>query len=125
MVYGNRSSGTLPAFNCGTMNTRGSVRSSPLAAALVALGLFVFPFGAEAQQGKGRGRQQAQEALQFKPPPGMCRIWIEGVPAARQPAPTDCGTALRDRPANGRVIFGDALPSSSRPAQKGKGKSGK
>ena len=43
----------------------------------------------------------------FRPPPGMCRIWIDGVPAGQQPAPTDCATAVRNRPANGRVIFGD------------------
>lgn len=40
------------------------------------------------------------------PPPGMCRIWIDGVPAGRQPAPTDCATAIRRRPPNARVIFG-------------------
>lgn len=45
-----------------------------------------------------------------RPPSGMCRIWIDGVPAAKQPAPTDCVTALREKPANGRIIFGDALP---------------
>lgn len=40
------------------------------------------------------------------PPAGMCRIWLDGVPAVRQPAPTDCVTAVRNRPANGRVVFG-------------------
>lgn len=42
-----------------------------------------------------------------KPPPGMCRIWIDGVPPGRQSAPTDCPTAVRNRPSNGRVIWGD------------------
>lgn len=42
-----------------------------------------------------------------RPPKGMCRIWIDGVPAAQQPAATDCATAVKNRPANGRVIFGD------------------
>ena len=42
-----------------------------------------------------------------RPPPGMCRIWLDGVPPGQQPAPTDCATAVRNRPANGRVIFGD------------------
>lgn len=42
-----------------------------------------------------------------RPPPGMCRIWIDGVPANQQPAPTDCATAVRNRPEHGRVIFGD------------------
>ena len=42
-----------------------------------------------------------------RPPAGMCRIWLNGVPAGQQPAPTDCATAVRNRPSNGRVIFGD------------------
>lgn len=41
------------------------------------------------------------------PPPGMCRVWVQGVPPSQQPAPTDCATAVRNRPSNGRVIFGD------------------
>jgi nucleoid-associated protein YgaU len=41
------------------------------------------------------------------PPPGMCRIWLDGVPAERQPAPTDCATAVRNRPTNARVVFND------------------
>jgi hypothetical protein len=43
----------------------------------------------------------------YAPPPGMCRIWIRDVPAGRQPAPTDCASAVRNRPANGKVLFGD------------------
>ena len=41
------------------------------------------------------------------PPPGMCRIWLDNVPAAQQPAPTDCASAVRNQPRNGRVIFND------------------
>lgn len=44
---------------------------------------------------------------EFRPPAGMCRIWLDKVPARQQPAPTDCPTAVRNRPSNGRVIFGD------------------
>lgn len=43
------------------------------------------------------------------PPAGKCRIWMRGVPAAQQPAPTDCTTALRQAPANGVLVFGPAL----------------
>jgi hypothetical protein len=43
------------------------------------------------------------------PPAGKCRIWMRGVPAAQQPAPTDCTTALRQSPANGVLVFGPAL----------------
>jgi hypothetical protein len=42
-----------------------------------------------------------------RPPPGMCRVWIDGVPAGQQPAPTDCPTAVRNKPSNGTVIFGE------------------
>jgi hypothetical protein len=43
----------------------------------------------------------------FFPPAGMCRIWLNDVPAGQQPAPTDCASAVRNRPANARVLFGD------------------
>jgi len=52
-----------------------------------------------------------------RPPAGMCRVWLENVPVAQQPAPTDCTTAVRNRPAKGRVIFGDdyvTKPESAR-----------
>jgi hypothetical protein len=54
------------------------------------------------------GAQQGSDKVPagHEPPPGMCRIWVDGVPARQQPAPTDCPTAVRNRPANGRVIFG-------------------
>jgi len=48
----------------------------------------------------------------YTPPAGMCRIWVQGVPADKQPAPTDCPTAMRNNPPNGRVIFGPTKDSS-------------
>lgn len=44
---------------------------------------------------------------EYRPPAGMCRIWLDEVPPNRQPAPTDCATAIRRRPPNSRVVFGD------------------
>lgn len=79
---------------------------------LLAATLAVAPLGAQAF--KGRGNDGVPEG--YRPPPGMCRIWIDGVPPGQQPAPTDCATAVRNRPANGRVIFGDDA------AKTGKGK---
>lgn len=56
------------------------------------------------------------------PPAGKCRIWMDGVAPAQQPAPTDCQSALRHKPANGTVVFGptdreaDAKRFPERPA---------
>jgi hypothetical protein len=50
----------------------------------------------------------------FYPPAGMCRIWINQVPAAQQPAPTDCASAVRNRPSNGKVLFGDQPPKGKK-----------
>jgi hypothetical protein len=44
---------------------------------------------------------------EYRPPPGMCRIWLDKVPPKQQPAPTDCRTAVKNKPSNGKVIFGD------------------
>lgn len=60
------------------------------------------------RDGAAQGRQKAGEIPESeRPPAGMCRIWLDDVPAAQQPAPTDCASAVRNRPAKGRVIFGD------------------
>ena len=57
--------------------------------------------GAQAQKG---GEDIPRE---FRPPAGMCRIWLDKVPPKQQPAPTDCPTAVRNRPPDARVLFGD------------------
>ena len=56
---------------------------------------------------QGRGGRSGDVPPGHRPPPGLCRIWIDGVPPGRQPAPTRCSDAVRNRPANGRVIHGD------------------
>ena len=71
------------------------------------------------QQSQGRVDQIVPPG--FFPPAGMCRIWINGVPAGQQPAPTDCASAVRNRPANARVLFGDDPPKG----KKGKSDKGK
>lgn len=55
---------------------------------------------------QGKGTKAGKVPPGHLPPAGMCRIWIEGVPPGQQPAPTDCASAVRNRPANARVIFG-------------------
>lgn len=42
----------------------------------------------------------------YAPPAGLCRLWIEGVPPSQQPAPTDCASAIKNRPSNASVVFG-------------------
>jgi hypothetical protein len=45
-----------------------------------------------------------------RPPPGMCRIWIDGVPPGRQPGVMDCATARSAAPRGSRIIYGDLTP---------------
>ncbi|HEY7232998.1 MAG TPA: hypothetical protein VH539_02560 [Gemmatimonadaceae bacterium] len=56
-----------------------------------------------------------------RPPAGMCRIWLDDVPAGQQPAPTDCATAVKNKPQNGRVIFGDDYAKKGEKGDKKKG----
>lgn len=60
-----------------------------------------------AAQGRTRADSNSDIPKSERPPAGMCRIWLDNVPPAQQPAPTDCATAVRNRPAKGRVVFGD------------------
>ncbi|MHB0962395.1 MAG: hypothetical protein ACYC5V_04190 [Gemmatimonadaceae bacterium] len=50
--------------------------------------------------------QQSRMPESYTPPAGLCRLWISGVPASQQPAPTDCASAIRNRPSNAAVVFG-------------------
>jgi hypothetical protein len=89
-----------------------SMRLIPTLAIMVSL-LSAAPLVA---QGRGRGRDTAPDTVPktYAPPPGMCRIWLANVPPAKQAAPTDCATAVRNRPANARVIFGDSASRGER-----------
>lgn len=65
-------------------------------------------------QSRDRGKDDVPRDR--RPPPGLCRIWLDNVPASQQPAPTDCATAVRNRPEGAKVIFPDdrATPSKAR-----------
>ena len=78
-------------------------------------GLFAIGTGVSAQ-----GTQRVPDS--YRPPPGMCRIWLNDVPPARQPEPTDCPAAIRRRPPNARVIFGEQPSRDFRPAEREKPK---
>jgi hypothetical protein len=58
-------------------------------------------------QGKSDKDAKVDIPKEYLPPAGMCRVWVEGVPANQQPAPTDCAAAVRNKPANGRVVYGE------------------
>jgi len=104
---------------------------------LLLLAAVVFAVGGSAEaQGIPRGipipqipkaspKQQQQPGIPpaYRPPQGMCRIWIDGVPPDQQPAPTDCVSAVRNRPVNGTVIYGDDSPKKgdSKPKKKKSG----
>jgi hypothetical protein len=97
------------------------------------IGLIVSAGVAEAQRpvpANPRAQQQSQSQRReqivppgFYPPAGMCRIWVNDVPAAQQPAPTDCASAVRNRPSNGKVLFGDDSPKSKKGKKSDKSKS--
>lgn len=78
-----------------------SIRTS---LAFVALVVMAPPLAAQA---RGPGSDKVPRG--HLPPPGMCRIWIDGVPPGRQPEPTDCATARRRVPRNARVVYGDRV----------------
>ena len=70
--------------------------------------------GAAPLAAQGRGRASDTIPKTHLPPAGMCRIWLPNVPPAKQAAPTDCATAVRNRPANARVVFGDSMSRSGK-----------
>src|SRR5437868_35409 len=74
------------------------------------------PVMAQQSQSKDSAKKSLAAAIpaDARPPKGMCRIWIDGVPASQQPAATDCASAVKNRPANARVIFGDDFADTSK-----------
>ena len=69
--------------------------------ALVVIGI-ASPVGAQP-----RAARADSVPASYRPPSGMCRVWVEGVPATQQPAPTDCASAVRNKPTNAKVIYGE------------------
>jgi hypothetical protein len=79
---------------------------------IVALGVLVAASRSDAQvrsftTPERRPEQRVSIPRAYLPPKGLCRIWIDSVPPRQQPAPTDCATAIRNKPQNGRVIFSE------------------
>jgi hypothetical protein len=89
---------------------------------LALLVILLFPMQGSAQSlqpPRGSDSKRADKdppvPKQYLPPRGMCRIWVDNVPANRQPAPTDCANAIRNRPPNARVLFGPDKDSKAAP----------
>lgn len=102
-------------------NTSGALRT--ICRAVVVLGVCALPAFGQGRPVPKKGKllfPKSKLTLPsgFAPPAGMCRIWIDGVPADQQPAPTDCATAVRNRPLNGRVIFSDEKATPPKPSKK-------
>ena len=89
----------------------------PTARTLLALilGVAALPLGAQV-----KARDEKATTIEVPPsaypPDGMCRVWLAGVPAREQPAPTDCATAIRNRPRNATLLFGDLRTKAAQPA---------
>lgn len=77
-----------------------------LLASTLVLSLALSAPHALAQSGSPKN-EKSDVPKEYRPPAGMCRVWMDGVPAAQQPAPTDCAAAVRNKPANGRVVYGE------------------
>jgi hypothetical protein len=73
------------------------------------------------RRGPKHDSKKGEIPAESRPPKGMCRIWIDDVPAAQQPATTDCASAIKNRPANARVIFGDDYADTSDKKRKEEG----
>jgi len=71
---------------------------------LIGVGLVGLAATASGQQSAASKDEMPAE---YRPPKGMCRIWLKDVPAKQQPAPTECAAAVKNVPQNGRVVFGD------------------
>lgn len=95
---------TLDKMDRGTAWFLGTIA---LLSSLLAVGV-----GAQGTAEQDSAQQRPSVPTGYEPPAGMCRIWINNVPPSQQPAPTDCVTAVRNRPANARVIFGEDLPKN-------------
>lgn len=95
--------------------SRSSIRVLCLAGSLASL--TALPLGA--QEKSTRETKAASNVPQSaQPPAGLCRVWLENVPAGQQPAPTDCATAIKNRPNNARIVFGKLKEDAPKPQLK-------
>jgi hypothetical protein len=82
---------------------RSSVRAVCLAGSLAALAALPLS-GQETSTKETKAANGVPKSAQ--PPAGLCQVWLENVPVGQQPAPTDCATAIKNRPNNAHIVFG-------------------
>jgi hypothetical protein len=75
------------------------LRRSIVAPSVFVLVLVAMPLGAQEHK-------DADIPKGSKPPAGMCRVWLDNVAPAQQPAATDCATAIKNSPAGAHIVFG-------------------
>lgn len=88
------------------------MRRSAILSSLLALAAFAATSNA---QRRDRG---ADVPFEYRPPAGMCRIWIDGLAPGLQPKPTDCATAERTAGEKTHIIYGEdvVMPPAKQPA---------
>jgi hypothetical protein len=107
------SAGCWPVRCCTALPHPSSLRflvKQQLFFALLGLGLLAVPTAGQSRSQRDlefKAPRRSQVPRELVPPPGMCRVWLENVPPSQQPAPTDCASAVRNRPPNARIIFPD------------------
>jgi hypothetical protein len=89
--------------------------------AALALILVAVTAGPALAQGRGKNKQGVPPG--HLPPAGLCRVWYDGVPPGRQPAPTSCYEAERiaSRDRGARVLYGGGSSRSDRPVYRDDG----
>jgi hypothetical protein len=73
-------------------------------------------FGSGAAQAQTRGPKAAKPAsvpAAMRPPEGLCRVWVDGLPADKQEGVSDCAYARAHVPAGGRVLQGKVASAKS------------
>lgn len=97
------------------MTTARALRTMAWATGLALAAGLATPDPALAQgNGKAKGRTVTSRGGSVDvppghlPPPGQCRVWVEGTPPGRQAAPTDCESAMRTAATmqDARVVYG-------------------
>jgi|SRR5688572_30534664 len=91
-------------LKAATLSDRHNTLTFLIATTAALIALAVLAGTAEAQ---GRGRKSGKIPRGHLPPPGLCRVWYDGVPPGHQPPATSCADARYEAARRGgRLIYG-------------------